>query len=337
MLKELLSQDQITAHLEETHSVKVNKVTKLDWNVHRIDLEDGRSWVMRVFTARNKRVIESLAVLLKYLHEKNYPAEAPVSLPVTTTEDGNSCFLLTKFVRGQHPERNRATFFRLGKLLGQLHTLPVTDDLPVGGAWHHLSIAGSIADESEAAVRMLRNLQGRTDSLGTDMASNNDIDTLVTRLERLRSLFEDNPLPKCIAHPDLVPVNVIEEPGSSEETASASAARWTIVDWTGSGVGCRVLSLGVLLSVAAAKGKLILVDYVMKGYSEFITLEDSELEVLPQAVYSRFLNLHAWEVAMERKSVKTLAEALQKFMELGENVAQRVREIVKGNESNATE
>ena len=142
----------------------------------------------------------------------------------------------------------------------------------------------------------------------------------------LSAAFERE-LSRAIVHPDFVSVNIIEHGFSGEGNGAANNGlkKWTVVDWTGAGVGYRVVSLGFLLSVAGARGKMVLVDEVMKGYGEFVKLEKCELEVLEKAVYVRFFTLDCWQVAMERKEPKVTVERLKSFRELGDNVTKHVR------------
>jgi len=327
MLKELLSSDQLSSHLEGTYSVKVKDISKLDWNVHRVDLADGKSWVARLYPTKDETAIESLAGLLKFLQSSKYPAEKLVSPPLAKTNDETACVLVTHFIQGQRPERNRVTFYRLGKLLGRLHALHPEEGMPTGGAWHHLSINGGMDDECEAAIKLLRDLQVQSTHLEGDSASNDDHFTqLITGLQKLASSFRNKKLPKCIVHPDFVPVNVIEEPTS---TADGVPTKWTVVDWTGAGVGYRIVSLGFLLGAAAGRGKMVLVDAAMKGYSENIKLHETELEVLPLAAYARFFTIDCWQVAMGREKAQSLVEGLPKLVELGDNVAKRVKELAQ--------
>jgi hypothetical protein len=79
MLKELLTNEQISNHVERAYSVKVKGITKLDWNVHRVDLEDGKSWVARVFPEKDQTAIECLVKLLRHFTVKAFPSSLPKS------------------------------------------------------------------------------------------------------------------------------------------------------------------------------------------------------------------------------------------------------------------
>lgn len=155
MLTELLTNEQLSAHIEKTDPVRVKDLSKLDRNVHRIDLEDGKSWVARVYSAENQTAVERLAKLLEHIHVYRFPTEELVPHLVAATDDGDACILVTNFVHGKHPERNKATFFRLGKLLGQLHGMHLGHGMPAEGAWHYLCMPAGMEQECEAAIRML--------------------------------------------------------------------------------------------------------------------------------------------------------------------------------------
>ena len=324
MLEDHLSLDQLTVHLS-TRNLGVERVTKLDWNVYRIDITSKESLVARVYPSSSTCNVvasaSSLVKLLEYLATQGFPAERCVSSqPLSELEDHTGCVLLTEFAHGQRLERNRLVFGRLGKLLGKLHKVPIPDTVQAGGAWHHLTPTGGITDECNAAIQKLQDFAA---SAGLDEQASTQ--TLVLRLGQLEQHFHDRPdLPRSIVHPDFVPSNIVAQPQESDGTP----APWTVIDWTGAGVGTRIVSLGFLLAVAGARGKDALVDAVMKGYSELVTLQDSELASLPQAVYVRLLTIQCWEVANGRKKAGSVANEFSALVEMGENVAKRVKSIL---------
>jgi thiamine kinase-like enzyme len=335
MLEDHLSPDQLSADLSKK-GVQVQAITRLDLNVYHIDVASQRSLVARVYPEKDGcnvlAIARLLARLLNYLQLQNFPAERCASLdPVSKLEKHSGCVMLTQFASGHRPERNRAAFGRLGKLLGRLHTVQVPNWTAEGGAWHHLSPTGGIGDECNAASRMLRELQKRGD---TNADYGNGVSRLVEELHRLEASLAHAPdLPIALVHPDLVPSNAIVHAATPLEVEAADHGNnkeeeWTIVDWTGAGVGPRIVSLGFLLAVAGARGKTALVDAVMKGYSSHVELEEVELEKLPQAVYCRLLTIQYWEVAVGRKEAGTIVNGLPDLVEMGENVARRVREVV---------
>jgi Ser/Thr protein kinase RdoA (MazF antagonist) len=326
MLEDHLSLDHVTTHLS-TRNITVERVTKLDWNVYRVDIDSEPSLVARVYpstsTCDAAASTSSLVKLLEYLHTQGFPAERCASpQPLSELDDHTGCVLLTEFAHGQRPERNRLVFGRMGKLLGKLHTLPIPDTSQPGGAWHHLTPTGGIIEECNAAIQKLQDF---APSAGPDDQAH--IQVLLRELRLLEQHFRDRPdLPTSIVHPDFVPSNIIAQPQESDGTP----APWTVIDWAGAGVGTRIISLGFLLAVAGARGKDALVDTVMKGYSGSVTLEESELASLSQAVYVRLFTIQCWEIANGRKKAGSVVNEFPALVENGENVAKRVRKILNG-------
>lgn len=151
---------------------------------------------------------------------------------------------------------------------------------------------------------MLFDFEARTTPADQEVSPfSGEVRMLQNELAELNTTFELE-LPRAIVHPDFVPVNIIEHALSDEgiDATTKVQKKWTVVDWTGAGVGYRVISLGFLLRVAGERGRMVLVDEVMKGYGEFVKLEECELEVLAKAVYVRIFTLDCWQVAMGGRS-----------------------------------
>jgi Ser/Thr protein kinase RdoA (MazF antagonist) len=319
MLKDHITVEHLASHLEARCSLKLGNISKLDLNVYHVECSNSENYVARVFFSKEYfGNISALSKLLNYLEANHYPAERIVSRSANAVTEideslGGGSVMLTTFVPGRHPERNRVTFYKLGVLLSQLHSLPIPEDIPSGGSWHHLSITGGVQEECDAAIRML-------DNLDHDQR-NGDRQKLCDELKRLKESFaeKDNALPKCLVHPDFVPANIIAREGSDND--------WTIVDWLGAGLGHRILSLGFLLAVGAIRGKLILVHAIMKGYGSKIKLEESELELLPQATYARLFTIKCWEVGVGRKTPTDALKELPTLLEMAKNVSRTVKEI----------
>jgi Ser/Thr protein kinase RdoA (MazF antagonist) len=319
MLEDHITSDQLAAHLEAHATGKVLSVARLDLNVFRVDLDGNVAIVARVFPSQEAHAaVSALSSTLQHLAAHNYPTErlaSDVIEPVTKLDEklGAGCVLATTFVSGTRPERNRTTFYKLGDLLGRLHAIPAPDGAPKGGAWHHLSSEGGIHDECEAAMRMLNRVP-HGDGLS--------VARLRDELRHVQRAFaaEERNLPAALVHPDFVPPNVIVREGGGDE--------WIIVDWAGAGVGPRILSLGFLLGVGAIRGKLILVQAVMKGYSAHARLEAAELGVLREAAYARFLTMGCWEVGVGRKKPAEVVEGLAALKGMGDLVVGKVKEIL---------
>ena len=308
-----ISPEKLKEHLETCLGVKVENISILDLNVHRVDIDNGPTWIVRIFKQPYSEV-EDLAKILEHLQQQGFPAEACVSQKTLFDFSSDERVLITGFAPGSRPERNRRTFGRLGKLLGRLHCLPVPEGLRRGGAWHHLSASGGISEECEAAKTKLDAFKAQAAADKHDY-----VERLNFELSALDRFEED--LPLAIVHPDFVPANVIEN--------SATDA-WTIIDWAGAGHGPRLISLGPLLMAAGARGRLTLVDAVMAGYSSHVSLDESELDHLSAAIRARPLAIACWEVSVGRKEPAEVLQGLSKLLELADNIAGRVREIAKG-------
>jgi Ser/Thr protein kinase RdoA (MazF antagonist) len=324
MPKDFITSEQLQSHLETKCMLNVLGVSKLDVSVYRVDCS-GKCYVARVFPSRDSyTVMAAIAHILKQLELDQYPAERVLSnAPVTefTEPSGPGCVLLTYFVSGKPPERNRYTFGRLGALLGRLHSLPIPEGALKGGAWHHLLLTGGLIEECDSAIQMLESTTNNNIS-EVDLPG---IEQLCEELRGLRATFlhaEAN-LPKALVHPDFVPANIVAEKSNQEEDKD----KWTVVDWAGTGVGSRVYSLGFLLGVGAIRGKMILVHAIMKGYGRTIKLEKTELDILPQASYVRFFTIQCWEVSVGRKSPSQVLQDLPNLRNMGMEVAKTVQEI----------
>jgi Ser/Thr protein kinase RdoA (MazF antagonist) len=245
--------------------------------------------------------IQALSELLQYLEQQRFPAESIASpRPVTKLDSGGGSILVTNFVAGQPPPRDRATFLRLGRLLGRIHVMAIPEGTLDGGSWHHLSLTGGVYEDWDAAIRMLEESTQRY-RISEPNPAQEDIVVLQKKLEHLKATFSEiERFPTALIHPDLVPRNVIAH---AHKLAEDKHDKWTVVDWTGAGVGIPVLSLAFLLAVAGSRGPVGLVNAVMNAYSEQVqTLEPVELDKLPEAIYPRLLTILCWEVAVGRKT-----------------------------------
>lgn len=360
-LHEILTPEQLTTHLETTYNIKIHKTTSLDHNVHRIDHGDPNtptSWIARIFPQPSALTsLTQLSKLLQYLKSQNFPCEShPVSNPISTLSSPPSQTLvsifITTFIPGHRPARNKVTYYRLGKLLGRLHSLPVPEtftDLVVGG-WHHLVFPGDKICEITSAIDLVQN---HLSTLVDDDSEMEATELLLGKLYRhastLRRINDSEGVVKCIVHPDFVDPNIIEHSppntpsafsGSTEKPATEMHAKWTVVDWANAGFGVRIHSLASLLWTCApisGSGTYGLVDAVLKGYYASITkemkLRDEEVseDVLDPALYGGFLAIRAWDVGLGRMSASEVMEMLEReggFVEKMGRVAIRVREVV---------
>ncbi len=318
-----ISLETITTHLQERCSLTVVDVASVDQDVFTVTTkETDRPLVARIFCQPGvDGYIHDLAQLLTHLREHGFPAEECSELwPVSKFQDIDGCVMLTKFASGVAPPRNKETFYRLGKLMGKLHNIPIPDKLANhrAGGWHHVTLPGGITDECAAVLGMMEKFgTGKPDSENV-----RHISKLREALTEVHTACLDE-LPLSLVHPDLVPSNIIAEAGTGQYD------KWTVVDWAGAGVGPRMPALGFLLAVAASRGTFGLVNIVMKGYMESgARLEPVELgQCLPICMYERILILRCWEVAMGRTEPEVVATELPSLLRTAQEVARRTREV----------
>lgn len=274
----------LAGHLAATYGVEVKKMTPFEpWapeGVQRVDLESGESWVARTHgPARPLEAVHGDADILRFLDAHDFPAERLANAEPVSSYDETSV-IVTKRLPGSNcrDDSSPETIGEIGRLLGQLHTLPLVDGAvsrPAGG-WHHLSQAGGGRDED---VRILLPVlaQAAERLPDTEQAAYKD---LVRELEAI-DLATD--LPHCLINVDFGGPNIIKWGDS-----------WSAVDWTGSGRGPRVQSLATL---GWGGHNPALVEVFVSAYREFVQLEHEELDRLAAALVIHGLVLHAWGVA----------------------------------------
>jgi len=306
------SAQRLRAHLEATYQIRVDSMTDLDACVWRVGRADGPDWVARWFPAhRSPAAVAGDAEILRYLSERDFPAERHAATEPVSALDGRSV-LVTKWAEPvpsrQRREAIRAAggLRRLGALLGQLHTLPPGAGALArpGGSWHHLA-DGPPAAEVAAASRMLADAAPTVpdDQRAAYQALRAEVDGIDT----------GDGLPEALTHPDFVLANVV-----------ATREGMVLVDWAGAGRGPRAWSLAFLLYAECAKdlrrGAL-----VMAGYREHVTLTAEELDRLAGLIRARWLVLVAWQVCSGRATpAKALADAAE-TKALADVIASRIR------------
>jgi len=269
----------IADHLARQYGVKVTGVTPLDIGVHRIDLEGAPPWVARVFhKARPVARTGSDATLLAHLAASGLPAERPAVAEPMSLLNGEAV-LVTTFVEGNEPSKSDSVMRRLADLLGRLHALPVVAGIEPGGSLHHLPrFEGPPACEIALAGALLDDIADRIPPAG------------VQRFESLRQVVamahDCSDLPHALVHPDPVMKNVV----------STADRQLVLVDWTGGGVGPRIVSLAPLLMHALRptgwdRDALAMLG---KAYRAHVQLEDREIDRLGSAVLIRHLWRAAW-------------------------------------------
>ncbi len=246
--------DQLPTHLEQQYGIAVTGVSELDAGVYRVTRSDGPDWVARVFpAARPRSAAEGDAQVLNALAAGGFPAERCAAASPVSSLSGQPV-LVTEFVAGERPRGNGRTYAILGALLGRLHARS-GESLPPGGGWHHLTLAGTPADEVAVASSLLAEVRS-----GTSARDANGFAVLDEALEAAAATT--TALPEGFVHPDFVPVNAIVAAGDPE-------AYPTIVDWTNAGRGPRVWSLAFVLWAAGARD-LRLVDAFVSRYRRHV-------------------------------------------------------------------
>lgn len=279
-------------HLEERYGIAVGELTELDRGVFRVVRSDGPDWVARVFPpARGLDGAQGDAAILRGLERHRFPAERCADGEPVSMLDGQAV-LVTEFVEDHGPLRPGRAAAILGALLGKLHSAQI-DGVRAGGAWHHLSFTGGPKAELEAANALLEQSSERVG---------------VRELPLYHELFDEvertdacGDLPHCFVHPDFVPANAI----------ATANERLVIVDWTGSGHGPRLWSLGFLLWAVGRHPRLV--ELVASRYRRAVQLEPDELERLAAAIRGRPVMLETWSFCAGRR---TLAEAVERIGEV---------------------
>jgi methyltransferase (TIGR00027 family) len=277
--------DELADHLAGTYGVAVRRTRQLDLGVHRVDRVDGSAWIARVFPAvRTRAAVEAEASLLEGLAAGGYPAEQRAADEPVSVHAGQPV-LVTGFLPGAQAPATVATYRSLGELLGRLHTMdPPAGAPPAGGAWHHLALDCSPADEIAATADLLGHA-GR----GVPVDEQHLLAELTGAVAGAET-YRD--LPSALVHPDPVPRNLRRGPDGIDR----------LVDWTGSGVGPRLASLGCLLWAAAAAGDTH-VRAALWAYRDRVTLQPDELEGLAGALRTRPLVLACWNFATRRSAL----------------------------------
>jgi methyltransferase (TIGR00027 family) len=298
------------AHLESGYGVRVAGLRELDLGVHRVDLAGGRTWIGRVFpAARAESAAQDDARLLEWLAASGFPAERTAAANPVSVHEAQAV-LVTEFATGRVLPSKPESFELLGRLLGRLHSLQA-DLAPVrrpGGAWHHLLLGGSPADEVAALAALLSDARPRVPD-----GDGHRYDALVTAV---RSVDGCADLPHAFVHPDLVPRNVIRSPPGEA----------VVIDWAGSGWGPRVVSLGCLLWAATGKPGIAA---ALHGYREFVTLEPAETERLDAAMRLRPLVLACWTFATGRDTLRSRADWWDQQRRRVDTIASQARTILR--------
>jgi Ser/Thr protein kinase RdoA (MazF antagonist) len=274
---------RLAEHIQAAYGVRVQHTSELDLGVLQVECADGSRWIARMYpSSRSIEATRGDAELLNWLADCGFPAERCATPDPVSALDGHSV-LVTRLESGTRPQPGSPTFARLGRLLGQLHSLPAGCEAAArpGGAWHHLVLDSPPSEELGALSTLFHAARHRVAA-----SEQTAYDSLARQLSNLDDCHD---LPHAVVHPDFVPPNIIQ----------VGADSWTVVDWTGAGWGPRVMSLGCLLWAASAHGAAS-VAAALAAYREIVPLEPEEMDRLPAAMRTRPLVLACWSFATGR-------------------------------------
>jgi methyltransferase (TIGR00027 family) len=300
---------ELSSHLQAHYEIQVTKLVKLDTNVFRVDQLAHSSWIARVFPSESSLAAsqaDSLAKILSFLRQCGFPAEKCANENPVSIFRGREV-LVTEFLDGGRPKVCAETFRKLGDLLGRLHTLPFDGEAISwkGGAWHHLCSWGGPHEEIAAALALISQAKSRI-----AVEEHAAYEELQRELEHIDD-FAD--LPESLVHPDFVPNNVIE----------LQDGALTPVDWTGSGQGPRIFSLGWLLFAAGSSG-IGLVESVIAGYRSHISMGHEELSHLFKSILARQLTIACWEACNRQRKILNIVQKLPVMHSFAEEIVLRV-------------
>jgi Ser/Thr protein kinase RdoA (MazF antagonist) len=293
--------DGLAAHLTARYGVTVRRLEALDVGVFRVWLGDGPGWVARVFSAaRPVEQAEGDAAVLRLVSAHGVPAERPAVDEPVSVLDGQAV-LVTLDVPGVNGRgRLDAPAWRaLADSLGRVHALPVDSAMRAAGAWHHLSLrGGSRADD----VALLQSLLAEA---GDDGLAN-----------ELDGVDDGRGLPEALIHPDPCDANtIVGDDGGAP----------VLVDWTGAGLGPRVLSLANLL---AGVTNLDQVDAAMAGYRAHVSLTDVELDRLAGVLWGFPLIIDCWSVLVHDVPASDALAHLAAQRQRADAIAARARQAL---------
>ncbi|HET9060372.1 MAG TPA: phosphotransferase [Acidimicrobiales bacterium] len=300
-------------HLSGAYGIAVERVEELDVGTFKVQIKSGSPWVARVFpSTRPEADVQREVDVMHHLDPVGFPVEKfPVARPVSVLE--GQPVVVTEFVHGSEMKSGAANFGRIGRLLGELHTVQVDEGWQrhPGGAWHHLALDTSPAGE----LMVLRSLLSPARHRVT-VGEENLYDKLVAAVEAADACAD---LPHALGHPDLVPRNMIVRPGKSP----------TVIDWAGVGWYPRVMSLGSTLWAARDARS---VSSAVGAYREKVTLSAAEMDRLATAVAHRPLVLACWSFITGREDLAWVAKCWENQLARSLKIADQARVAWSGGD-----
>jgi Ser/Thr protein kinase RdoA (MazF antagonist) len=275
-------EEYLRTHLEERYGVRMVAMQRLDRGVVRVDLEDGRRWIVRVFpVGRAIEQVEGDAALLHFLENQGFPAERCAMASPVSVLYGRP-ILVTECIEGTTASFSERTLRAFGEMLGRLNRLQASDEAvarEAGALHHYVRGGGRPRDELAAAASWLSVLEDRVPDEGRRL-----YDAL---REQIANADDCQGLPEALIHPDPVLKNLL----------ATRSQELVLIDWTGAGRGPRIASLAILLwagSLHKGGWSARHVDAMVAGYRSHIRLEEGELARLAGVMRIRPLVFACW-------------------------------------------
>jgi len=284
--------EKLRNYLERHYKTRISELGRLDRGVYRANRPGQPSWIVRIFPeSRSPDRARGDAEILRFLEEKEFPAERNADLDPVTTPAGRSV-LVTEFVEGAQPEKTERALNKFGEMIAILSKMPPESGATAreAGALHHYANSeGKLGNEIHAASSWLEEIEDKT---------SNESRSLLNLLREILETADDlDDLPKALIHPDAIVKNIIEKPNGE----------YVLIDWTGAGRGPRIFPIAFLIwsgALGAGRWSPGNVDAAVKGYSNLVKLQKDELDRLPGAMMIRQLVFAAWRFRFDVVSGK---------------------------------
>jgi Ser/Thr protein kinase RdoA (MazF antagonist) len=229
-------------------------------------------YILRVYPPENTRSDpETLVKVFGLLAEADYPAERtiPTKDGARMVERDGWRLVMTNFIVGKANDTEPATLFRLGDLLGRLHSLFTPEMLVEQG----IPVAERSLD-SEMNMSLDDLLAVETYPAAFEPWRNELIDGIAA-VDRCHDL------PYVLIHNDFHPENVLRQADNA----------LTVIDWDGTGRSPGILDLGYLISwvhpAGSARPDATRIQAIVQGYKQHHQLSPLELERLPDVIRFR--------------------------------------------------
>ena len=274
-------EEYFRAHLKQRYGVDVETMERLDRGVLDVPLQDGRRWIVRIFSPeRALEQVEADAAVLQFLEQQGFPAERCADAhPVSVL--GGRGILVTEYIEGVRPTPDERMLTAIGEMFGRLNTLAVDGAAAreAGSLHHYVRNGGGPASDLAAASTWLTAIEDRVPAQQRPR-----YDAL---REQVANADTCHDLPLALIHPDPVLKNLLV----------TSSNDLVMIDWTGAGRGPRLASLASLIwsySLGQGGWSPRRVDAVVAGYRAHIRPEEQELARLEAVMRNRPLVFACW-------------------------------------------